>query len=171
MGATLGSGTCSGPPVTLNGQPQSACGQLSPVTVINDGGVDGGWTLSGQVSDFVDPSAPVATTCNSVGTFSNGCIPGGNLGWSPWASITAPLSGYPGQVQAGGLIAPAGTALVGPLQPPSGLSATPQILCQAPALASQGSFSCGAGLVLPMPASAATPQAPGYQATLTLTLS
>jgi len=171
LGATLGGGTCSGPPVTLDGQTQSACGQLSPVTVINDGGVDGGWTLSGQVSDFVDPSAPAGTTCNSVLNFSNRCIPGGNLGWSPTATITAPLAGYPGQVQAGGVIAPVGTATSGPVQPQAGLSAAPQVLCQAPALASQGSFSCGAGLVLPVPASAAVPQAPGYQATLTLTLS
>ncbi len=171
LGATLGGGTCSGPPVTLDGQAQSACGQLSPVTVLNDGGVDGGWTLSGQVSDFVDPGAPSGTTCNSVGSFSSNCIPGGNLGWSPVASVTAPLTGYPAQVQAGAVIMPAATTTTGPVAPPAGLSAGPEVLCQAPALASQGSFTCGANLVLPVPASAAVPQAPGYEATLTLTLS
>jgi hypothetical protein len=50
------------------------------------------------------------------------------------------------------------------------LNATPQVLCQAAANQSQGQFTCGASLLLPVPASAGAPNSPGFEATLTLTL-
>ncbi|MHB1880185.1 MAG: Ig-like domain-containing protein [Acidimicrobiales bacterium] len=173
LGSTVSSGgTCTGAPLTLDGQPQSACGQLAPVTVINDGGVDQGWSLTGQVSDFVDPSAGSSVSCNVPTSYVNVCIPGGNLGWTPEASVNASLPTSPAQVIPGAVIDPASVFAPGTaVSPPHGLSSAPQMLCQAPAGASLGSFSCGAGIVLPVPASAAAPSLPGYQATLTLTLS
>ncbi len=171
LGAALTSPNCTGGSVELSGQPQLACGQISPVQVINDGGSNVGWTLSAQVSDFNDPADP-NLTCDTTATYSNHCIPGGNLGWSPQAVIDAPLVGSPAQVEAGPVIGPVLPSAPGSVvSPPAGLSAGPQLLCQAPANASAGEFTCSAGLTLAVPASAAEPLAPGYQSTLTLTLS
>ena len=54
--------------------------------------------------------------------------------------------------------------------PAGGLHTSPQTLCAAGGGTSGGTFVCGAGLVVAVPASAAAPAAPGYTATLTLTL-
>jgi len=171
LGTPVTGSPCGGT-TTLIAQPQVACGQLTPVTVVNSGGVDSGWTLSGQVSDFLDPAVTTPGACDTPATFTNHCIPGGNLGWVPTASVVAPVAGYPAQVTPGSAVAspegvPAGTTLA----PLSGLGSAPQVLCQAPANASQGLFTCGAGLTLAVPASTSVPIAPGFQATLTLTLS
>ncbi len=85
LGAALSGPTCSGRSVELSGEPQLACGQISPVEVINDGGSNVGWTLSAQAGDFNDPADP-NLTCDTPATYSNHCIPGGNLGWSPQAA-------------------------------------------------------------------------------------
>ena len=172
LGASLDGPTCSGPPVTLTGAPQLACGQIAPVEVINDGGTNVGWTLSAQVGDFVASTVGSPITCDTPATYSNICIPGGNLGWSPQAVIDAPLVGSPAQVAAGPVIGPVNPSPPGSVvSPPAGLNAAPAVLCDAPANASEGSFTCSAGLVLAVPASAANPGSPGFQATLTLTLS
>jgi hypothetical protein len=171
LGAALSGPTCSGRSVELSGEPQLACGQISPVEVINDGGSNVGWTLSAQAGDFNDPADP-NLTCDTPATYSNHCIPGGNLGWSPQAAIDAPVVGSPAQVEAGPVIGPVLPSAPGTVvTPPGGLNAAPQLLCQAPPNASEGEFTCSAGLTLAVPASAAEPAAPGYQSTLTLTLS
>lgn len=171
LGSSLGGSPCAGP-ITLTGQAQIACGQLTPVTVLNDGGADAGWTLTGQVSDFLDPTVNGPTTCDTPASVSNHCIPGGDLGWSPTASVVAPVAGYAAQVSSGATLpAPAPVPSGTTPSPVTGLGSVPQVLCQAPANASQGMFTCGAGLSLAVPASAAEPISPGYQATITLTLS
>jgi hypothetical protein len=169
----LGSSLCTGgttPGITLNGQEQTACGRIAPVTVTNNTGFDGSWTLTGQVSDFNDHTG-AARTCDTVATYNNHCIPGGDMGWIPQAIIDNALSGTSALVEPGSPIDP--STMVAPesiVSPPSGLNATPQVLCQAPANLSQGQFTCGAEIVLPVPASAAMPNSPGFEATLTLTL-
>jgi dehydratase len=185
--------TCTGTALQLDGQAQEACGQLAPVTIISDGGSNAGWSLSGEVSDFLDPTAPSGTTCDTPAAYSDVCIPGGDLGWSPFASVLAVLPDsaavvQPGQALASPSVAPpapsfpsTGLPLLWELRPrvsapgssvsaPAGLHDQPQVLCQAPANASQGSFTCGAGLTLPVPASTAASSGSGFQATLTLTL-
>jgi hypothetical protein len=161
-------GTTKG--IRLNGQEQTACGRVSPVTVTNTAGLATGWTLTGQVSDFTD-SAGAALSCDSVASYNNHCIPGGDMGWIPRASVDSVLSGSSAQVEPGSPIDPSTIFTPGSIAPsPPGLSAIPQILCQAPANLSQGQFTCGADIVLPVPASIATSKSPGFQATLTLTL-
>jgi len=201
---TLVGTTCSGGAITLNGQPQFACGAMFPVTVTNSRGTDFGWTLSGQVTDFLDPSAPTTLTCDTVATSNNHCIPGSNLVWDPVAAVShAIVAGdtalvAPGAPVLGGLATtlpslsnaaaltdalaqPAGGALaafsaatqtnpVTEIAPPGGLHDHAQTLCSTASGQSGGTFVCGAGLVVAVPASAAAPTSPGYQATLTLTL-
>ncbi len=72
--------SCGGPGVSLNGSELASCGGLAPVTIINDGTANTGWTLSGQISDFVDPSAAPETTCDIPANYNDLCIPGGDLG-------------------------------------------------------------------------------------------
>jgi hypothetical protein len=169
----LGSALCSGgivPGITLNGGVQTACGALSPLTITNASGSNAGWTLTGQVSDFIDPANPTLT-CDTTATYSNHCIPGGDMGWIPQASVVMSLSGTATSVVSGTLVAPSTLFAAGSVvSPPQGLHATPQVLCEAPATQSQGQFSCGAGFVLPVPSSAAVTKSPGFEATLTLTL-
>ena len=185
--------SCSSAGVRLNGQAQGSCGELAPVTVTNDGGVNTGWSLSGQVSDFLDPSAPPATICDAPADFNDLCIPGGDLGWFPSASVVSVFPGsaavvLPGdpvaapslvsgnQASGGGdglLTWGQGPAVSSPgasIAPPSGLHDLPRVLCQAPKDASEGAFRCGANLSLPVPASTAASKGGGFGATLTLTL-
>jgi hypothetical protein len=203
LGATLVGVSCNGPAITLNGQPQFACGAMSPITVVNARGSDPGWTLSGQVSDFLDPAASPTMTCDTPATYNSHCIPGGNLSWDPVAAVghaivpgdTAQVA--PGAPLLGGLAAvnpslanaaaltdaiaqpnPALAAFGKQTQPnpvvePSpvaGLHDGAQTLCSTLTGQSGGTFICGAGLIVAVPASAAAPASPGYQATLTLTL-
>jgi hypothetical protein len=203
LGATLVGGTCNGPAITLNGQPQFACGAMFPITVVNARGSDPGWTLSGQVSDFLDPAASPTLTCDTTATVNSHCIPGGNLSWDPVAAVahaivpgdtaqitpgTPVLGGLalvnPNAANAAGLhdalnqpvpaLAPFGAQtqpnpVVEP-SPVAGLHDSAQTLCQTLTGQSGGKFVCGAGLIVAVPASAAAPASPGYQATLTLTL-
>lgn len=194
----LGSAECAGTPtpgITLNGNEQAACGAVSPVTVTNATGLDTGWTLTGQTTDFTDPAAP-GITCDTVATYNNHCIPGGNLAWQPDSYVSDSIvPGDTGLVTSGAIIAPftpvapvastdpimqgAATQPTNPVVEPapnSGLQASPQTMCSTQAGQSGGTFTCGAGLELLVPASVAEPGlgaygAPAYQASLTLTLS
>ncbi len=206
----LGSSFCATPPgtvpgITLNGNAQSACGRVDPVTVTNATGLDTGWTLTGQVSDFLDPNtATKVTSCDTVATYSNHCIPGGNLAWEPAAGVAHNIvPGDTAQVTAGNLIVPfapiAPAASTNPILAPSpvqntttqlaptpvvepvpnaGLHNAPQTMCSTASGQAGGTFICGAGLELLVPASIAQPGASAfypytgaYLATLTLTLS
>jgi hypothetical protein len=161
-------GSTSG--IALNGNVQTACGAVSPLTITNATGLDTGWTLSGQVSDFTD-SADSAITCDAAPSYNNHCIPGGDMGWVPQAVVAAVPSGSSAQVEPGSPIDPSTVFVPASIvTPPPGLNAIPQVLCQAPANLSQGQFTCGADIVLPIPASVAAPSSAGYEATLTLTL-
>ena len=194
---TLVGTNCTGPAITLTGQPQFACGAMFPVTVVNARGTDPGWSLSGQVSDFLDPAAPSTLTCDAP-PYNNHCIPGGNLSWVPAAAVAhGIIPGDTAQVTAGAAVlalnviapsaanAPAAIAAFAAVPgqnvatqpnpvvepaPLAGLHATAQTLCSTAANQSGGTFICGAGLIVGVPASAAAPAAPGYEATLTLTL-
>ena len=186
---TLVGTSCSGPAVTLNGKPQNACGVMAPVTVTNSRGSDAGWSLTGQISDFLDASVPPTTTCDTPASYSNHCIPGGNLSWGPLAAVGHDVvPGDVAQVTAGPAVAPpsvlaavlqasgplAGTKLqaspVAEPAPTAGLHNGAQTLCSTASTQSGGTFECGANLVVAVPASAFAPGAPGYRATLTLTL-
>ncbi len=197
----LGSSICTGgttPGITLNGNEQAACGALSPLTVTNSTGLDAGWTLQAQVSDFNDPAAP-ALTCDTVATYSNHCIPGGNLAMPLGGASAVAQSIVPGDtalVTNGAIVAP--FSPVGPatstnpvLQgatvqpnpvvepaPNAGLNAAPATVCSTASGQSGGTFVCGAALELLVPASIAEPAAsayaggaPAYQAVVTITLS
>lgn len=193
----LGSSLCTGGSsigIKLNGQEQAACGAVSPLTITNATGLDTPWTLTGQVTDFNDPSAP-SLTCDIVKNYSNHCIPGGNLAWEPAAAVaSAIVPGDTAQVAAGNLILPfvpvgpapsANPILQGaPVQPNpvvepapnAGLQAGPATMCSTLSGQSGGTFVCGAGLELVVPASVAEPGPsaygmPAYVATLTVTLS
>jgi hypothetical protein len=192
----LGSSFCAGgttPGITLNGQEQTACGILSPLTVTNATGLDTGWTLTGQVTDFIDPSTP-GNTCDTTATYNNHCIPGGNLAWVPASGVAHNVvAGDTAQVTSGATIAPpqvfpptvANPILGGAVTQPNpvvevpaaaGLHSTPQTLCSTASGQAGGTFICGAGLELAVPASIAEPVvdshigAPAYEATITLTL-
>ncbi len=196
----LGSSFCTATPtvagITLNGQPQAACGVMSPMTVTNATGLDSGWTLTGQVTDFLDPATPLVTSCDTTATYNNHCIPGGNLAWSPIAAVASGIvPGDTALVTAGAVVAPPGVtnpttslnpefggAAVQPNPvvepaPHAGLNSAPATLCITASGRAGGTFVCSAGLELMIPASAAEPGvdahigAPAYQATLTLTLS
>lgn len=220
LGKTVTPTGCTGAPVTLNGQPQFACGAMWPITVVNARGTDAKWDLTGQVSDFLDPTLPSTFTCDTPATYDNHCIPGGNLSWIPAAGVAHGIvPGDVAQVSPGaailnlGVTAPTlantaalGNATAGPfgvgagaaiaaysgapgqgsvatqtnpvIEPAAyaGLHDAAQELCGAAAKHSGGTFVCGAGLVVAVPASAAAAPfnpatgAGGYQATLTLTL-
>jgi len=197
----LGSSICAGettPGITLNGNEQAACGALSPLTVTNATGLDAGWTLQAQVSDFNDPADP-SLTCNTVATYSNHCIPGGNLALPLGGASAVAQSIVPGdtaQVTSGAAVAaftpvaPAtSTNLVlqgaavqpNPVVEPApnaGLEKAPVTVCSTASGQSGGTFICGAALELLVPASIAEPAgsayaggAAAYQATMTITLS
>lgn len=144
--------------ITLNGQPQTTGGSLNGLTVVNARGTDAGWSLTGQMSgDFSDGTGDGVCPAGDPSTWDNHCIPGGNLGWTPGAAVAHEQ--IPGDVAT----VNAGTA-VDPYSP--GLDSA-QTLCTAPATQSGGTFSCGGGVSLAIPASAA---AGTYSGTLTLTL-
>lgn len=194
---TLAGTSCTGPAIVLNGQPQNACGTMGAIYIVNARGTDAGWALSGQISDFLDNVAPVGTTCDTIASFSNHCIPGGNLSWGPVAAVAHDIvPGDTAAVTAGAPVAPpsvlpallanatgalAGTNAVDPAgnraqlnpvveeSPNGGLHNSAQTLCSTASTHAGGSFVCGANLVVAVPASAAASGSP-YQATLTLTL-
>jgi hypothetical protein len=197
--------SCGAGPITLNGQPQTACGALNPVTVVNARGTDAQWTLTGQVTDFIDGTRGPKDTCSPGRNIdqtppNNHCIPGDNLGWVPLANIMDPsVPGDTAAVAAGAIILPPNTtpqtlipfppsiagarnnvnsvlppySLLGGIASPTpgpGLHDVAQQLCSSPPNQSGGTFQCDAGLLLAVPGSAAAARTPGYEATLTLTL-
>jgi predicted acyl esterase len=135
------------PTVTLNGFDQIVTGALNTATVADGRGSSAGWSLTGQVSDFVG---------------SAGVIVADNLGWAPNASVVT-----------GTLPVPAGTAAAlvnaGPTASPgtgSGLGDA-RSLCSSPSGSSAGAFTCGGALNLGIPGST---RAGTYTGVLTLTL-
>ncbi len=132
------------PAVTLTGYDQISVGSLNPLTVTDARGTAAGWSLTGQVSDFIGPA---------------GLILADNLGWAPSASATT-----------GALPTPPGTATsVSPgatAAPGTGLGNARQ-MCSSPSGSSAGAFNCGATLSLGVPGST---KAGTYTGVLTLTL-
>ncbi len=171
-GTVVSGGACIGSAPRLVGQPVAACGSLAPLVVNNDSGSTAGWTLTGELTDFLDPAVAPGTTCDSPAHFTPQCIPGGDLGWTPTASVVTALPGTAAQIAPGSVVTPP-TAVVGgaATSPPPGIHDTPQVLCQAQAGVSEGAFQCGGSLVVTVPASTTDPLPPGFEATLTLTLS
>jgi hypothetical protein len=124
------------PALVLNGQPQTACGAMNPLTIINARGTDPGWSVTGQVTDFIDgqrgadnaaiaTGGPGASACTSpiniaMSPPDNHCIPGGNLGWVPVAQIIDPsVPGDTASITAGSFILPpSSTPQTPPLFPP-----------------------------------------------------
>ncbi|MCL2787237.1 MAG: family 20 glycosylhydrolase [Micrococcales bacterium] len=142
--------------VTLTGSDQFSTAALNSAIVNDARGTNEGWTLTGAVTDF-------------TGDENARKILGGNLGWSPWATVD-PLNdeGLIHEVPTGpavnnGAVAP-GSA-VAPAQN-DGLS-VPKTLCSGSVGYSTGRFTCGADLRLGIPWS--TP-ADHYVGVLTLTL-
>jgi hypothetical protein len=185
---------CNPGPLQLDGQPHTVCGALNPVTVVNARGTDARWDLTGQIGDFVDGTRGPTDTCSTGRNIDqavpdNHCIPGGNLGWVPTASISDPsVPGDTAATEAGSIIFPPSIVpgpvaqIPAPFPPnplgartntnsvtvaPAGLHDAPMKLCAAPVNQSGGTFVCNAGLVLAVPGSAA---AGTYTALLTLTL-
>ena len=151
-------------PITLNGEPQSTGGSLNGLTIINRRGTDAGWNVTGQVTDFSDGTGVSACPANNPASWDNHCIPGDNLGWTPSASVAhVQIAGDVAQVTAGSAVADGMTNGGSGLGTAGGAKA----LCTAPAKHSGGTFSCGGGVSLAIPASAA---AGTYSGTLTLTI-
>lgn len=144
------------PAITLNGQPQTTQGALNGLTVVNARGTDAGWSLTGQMtSDFSDGTGDGVCPANDASTWDNHCIPAGNAGWGPTAKVShTQIPGDVAHVDAGAALAQGGLDAAHPL-------------CTAPAKQSGGTFDCGGGIGVGIPASAA---AGLYRATLTLTL-
>lgn len=127
-------------------------GRIHPVTITDTRAGNPGWTLSGQVSDFVNTNGPTTTP-----------IPGADLGWTPNVIDKSTLQNViPG-------------SLVNPENPP--LTANPavadlnglhvsRVLASAPAAAGTGTAHVDALLALNVPT---TTVAGTYDATLTLT--
>lgn len=151
-------------PVTLDGSPQSTTGEMNVITVKDARGDGAGWSLTGSVSDFkTDPSVgncPAGTPS----TWDYRCIPANNLGWAPAALVAHEV--IPGDVAAVDAGTASDTAAIKAGTPGSGLAGQ-QSLCSAQPTTNGGTFACGAGLALLIPASAS---AGTYSATLTLTL-
>lgn len=136
LGGVFDGTTCVPGPLQLNGQPQTACGVLNSLTVINARGTDNPWSVTGQVTDFIDntraadlanqPNACSPPQPNNIAQSppNNHCIPGGNLGWIPIAQIIhGAVPGDTAAINAGAVIlpptiAPGPTPQVPPLFPP-----------------------------------------------------
>ncbi|MEY2423530.1 MAG: hypothetical protein QOI95_3597 [Acidimicrobiaceae bacterium] len=153
LGKTVTPTGCNGAIVTLNGQPQLACGAMWPVTVDNARGTDAPWSLTGQVTDFLDAVAPVGTTCDTPATYNNHCIPGGNLSWIPVAGVGHGI--VPGDVAQVG----PGTAILN-----IGISAPSLLNTAALGNATAGPFGVGAGQAI-----AAFSAVPGHSSLATQT--
>lgn len=152
--------------VTLDGTPQSTTGELNNVTVIDARGDGAGWDLVGTVTDFkVDGSGVGDCPRSDSSSWDYRCIPANNLGWSPAAVVAHEV--IPGDVAA---VDPGATSDADDIAAGvagSGLESD-QALCTTEPTTNGGTFVCGAGLALLVPASAS---AGTYSATLTLTLS
>ncbi len=151
--------------VTLDGTPQSTTGEINNVTVIDARGDGAGWDLVGSVTDFKTDPAVASCPRSDDSTWDYRCIPANNLGWSP-AGVVAHEQ-IPGDVAAVDAGATSDAAAIADGVAGSGLEVD-QALCTAEPTTNGGTFVCGAGLALLVPASAS---AGTYEATLTLTLS
>ncbi len=130
LGGVVSGSSCVPGPITLNGQPQQACGALNPITVVNARGTDAQWAITAQVTDFIDGTRGPTDTCGSGATKNitqspkdNHCIPGDNLGWVPLAQIThGAVPGDTAAIVAGGVILPSpAVAQTPPAFPPNPL--------------------------------------------------
>lgn len=151
--------------VTLDGTPQSTTGEINNVTVIDARGDGAGWDLVGSVTDFKTDPAVGACPRSDDSTWDYRCIPANNLGWSPAAVVAHEQ--IPGDVAAVDAGSTSDAAAIADGTAGSGLEID-QSLCTAEPTTNGGTFVCGAGLALLVPASAS---AGTYEATLTLTLS
>lgn len=166
--------------VTIDGNPQVSSGELQAITVTNLPNSGVGFTVSAYATDLGAPGTPTTpldldgdgTTdatvpiCSEAGHLARTCIPAGNLGWVPRASV---LAGDASVVSAGLASANtaeewlghliAGTALTGLGQP--------QELCSAGPLSGAGTFLCEAELFLGLPASVGTGN---YQGLIVVTI-
>ncbi|MGH9191501.1 MAG: hypothetical protein ACRDZ0_03390 [Acidimicrobiales bacterium] len=144
--------------IIVNGQPQTTGGDLNGLTVLNARGTDAGWSLTGEmVGDFSDGVGDGVCPASDPSTWDNHCVPGDNLGWTPSAEVAhEQIPGDVAQVNAGSPVAPFSPGL-----------GSAQALCSSPANHSGGTFRCGGGVALAIPASAA---AGSYNGTLALTL-
>jgi hypothetical protein len=146
LGGHLVGTTCTPGFVQLNGQPQTACGALNPITIINARGTDAKWDITAQVTDFIDGTrgpgdvctgapganniAPLASP-NNIGqaTKDNHCIPGDNLGWVPLAQIMhSAVPGDTAAITAGGIILPPSFGAIAQIPPtfPPGIATVRQ---------------------------------------------
>jgi hypothetical protein len=128
LGGVVTGSNCLPGPITLNGQAQTACGAMNPITVVNARGTDAQWAITAQVTDFIDGTRGPLDTCSSVKNIAqapanNHCIPGDNLGWVPLAQITdAAVPGDTAAINAGGVVLPApSVAQTPPAFPPNPL--------------------------------------------------
>ncbi len=145
LGVTFAGSAVTMPAVTLTGYDQIVYGALNPATVVDARGTAAGWSLTGQVSDFVGPI---------------GRIMADNLGWAPGlTSLAGSLPAAPGS----------DTAAAGPgATPGSGTGlANSHTLCAASVGGGGGAFSCGATLAFGVPGSTLSGT---YTGVLTLTL-
>jgi hypothetical protein len=159
-----------GGPVVLDGQPKTAVGAINQITVTNPRGDGAPWSVTGKVTDFLVEDYAGSCAATAPGTWDYRCIPGDNLAWNP-ATTVAHIK-VPGDVAAstaGTAINVANEILKDAPWPAAGtgLGSTQRSLCSSVATVSGGTFACGAGLTLVVPASAS---AGTYSATLTLTL-
>src|SRR3954451_9616269 len=93
LGGVVTGSNCVPGPITLNGQAQTACGAMNPITVVNARGTDAQWAITAQVTDFIDGTRGPTDTCSATKNINqappnNHCIPGDNLGWVPLAQIS-----------------------------------------------------------------------------------
>jgi hypothetical protein len=160
----------TGGPVVLNGDPQTAIGELNDVTVTNARGDGARWDLTGQVTDFTIENEYAGSGCPSTtpASWDFQCIPGSNLAWAPQAAVAhLQVPGDVADVDAGPAISAADIYNSVPAVVTNGMGTHAQTLCSSEPTISGGTFVCGAGLSLVIPASAS---AGHYTAVLTLTL-
>jgi hypothetical protein len=151
--------------VTIDGNPQVSSGELQAITVTNLPSSGVGFTVSAYATDLGAPETPMTPldldgdgtsdalvpVCSEAGHLARTCIPAGNLGWVPRASVldggaSVVSAGLPSAATAEEWLAHliAGTA--------TGLG-QPQELCSAGPLSGAGTFLCEAELFLGLPAS------------------
>jgi len=126
LGGVVSGLNCGPGPIVLNGQPQTACGILNPLTVVNARGTDAKWDVTGQVGDFLDgtrgPTDHCSTNPKNIAQNppNNHCIPGNNLGWVPTNFIMDPsVPGDTAAAIAGAIILPPNTTAQTPPTLPS----------------------------------------------------
>lgn len=144
------------PGVKLEGKSQKVLGDINGITVVNATGTNAPWSLTGQMTtDYTNGSGSGVCPAGDKTKWNRNCIPAGNTGWLPSASVAHDL--IPGDVAA---------VKAGPGLESGGLDKAAE-LCSATAGTSGGTFACGGKIGLGIPASAASGT---YKATLTLTL-